>query len=100
MKPPKFKLKRAHQIKASKLGVTVKESENPAKKLDVFLNGKKIADIGAIGYWDYQLYKEYEKKGHFPAGYADKKRSAYQARHDGEQLAKGSPGYFAWKILW
>ena len=100
MKAPTFKLKRSHQIKAAKLGVTVKESTNPAKKLDVFLNGKKIADIGATGYWDYELYKEYEKRGFFPKGYADKKRSAYQARHDGEQLAKGSPGYFAWKILW
>jgi len=100
MKAPAFKLKRLHQIKAAKLGVQVKESTNQAKKLDVFLNGKKIADIGATGYWDYELYKEYEKRGFFPKGYADKKRSAYQARHDGEQLAKGSPGYFAWKILW
>lgn len=100
MKAPKFKLKRVHQINAGKLGVQVKESSNPAKKLDVYLNGNKIAEIGATGYWDYQLYKEAEEKGLFPKGYADKKKKAYQARHEGEQLKAGSPGYFAWKILW
>ena len=100
MKTPPFKLRRSHQSKARALGVQVVESSNPAKKLDVYLNKKKIAEIGATGYWDYELYKEYENKGYFPKGYAEKKRRAYQARHEGEQAAVGSPGYFAWKILW
>ena len=42
---------------AKKLGVVVKNSTNPKKKIDVFKDNKKIATIGAVGYNDYPLPK-------------------------------------------
>ena len=89
-----YKIKR-NQIKAAKeLGVTIKTSTLQGKKIAVFKNGEKVADIGAIGYGDYWTY--YEKDIYFAAA----KRKAYQARHKGEQNKIGSPGYYAWYILW
>ena len=35
---------------AKKLGVSVKNSTNKTKKIDVYKNGKKIASVGAIIY--------------------------------------------------
>jgi hypothetical protein len=41
---------------AKKLGVTIKPSKNPIKKLDVFnAAGKKLASVGAVGYKDYRF---------------------------------------------
>jgi hypothetical protein len=34
----------------------VKNSKNKKKKIDVFKNDKKVASIGAIGYYDYPSY--------------------------------------------
>jgi len=83
------------QIKAAKkLGVTIKPSTVQGKKIAVFKNGEKVADIGALGYGDYWTY--YAKDIYFAAT----KRKAYQARHNGEQNKIGSPGFFAWYILW
>lgn len=73
---------------AKKLGVEIKVSSNPTKKIDVFKDGKKIASIGAIGYTDYATTKDKEK------------RRLYRLRHKGEEKKVGSAGYFAWKILW
>ena len=42
---------------ARKLGVVVKHSTNPNKKIDVFKNGEKIASVGAIGYGDYPTFR-------------------------------------------
>ena len=39
--------------KAKELGVVIKPSSNPFKKIDVFKNGKKVASIGARGMNDY-----------------------------------------------
>lgn len=102
MRVPVFRILPIHRKLAARLNVRVKLAKNPEKKLDVFDidTGEKIASIGATGYWDYQLYKMEEKKGNFPPGHADKKRSAYRARHKGEEKIKDSPGYFAWYILW
>ena len=41
---------------AKRLGVTIKPSSNPEKKLDVYKNGKKIATCGARGYNDYPTF--------------------------------------------
>ena len=83
------------QIKAAKkLNVTIKPSTAQGKKIAVFKNGEKVADIGALGYGDYWTY--YAKDIYFAAS----KRKAYQARHKGEQNKIGSPGYYAWYILW
>ena len=51
-----YKIKR-NQIKAAKdIGVTIKPSEVKGKKIAVFKNGEKVADIGAIGYSDFWTY--------------------------------------------
>lgn len=73
---------------AKKLGVELKLSSNPKKKIDVFKNGKKIASIGAIGYSDYATSKDKER------------RRLYRLRHKGEDKVIGSNGYYAWKLLW
>lgn len=77
--------------KAKEIGVTVKPSENPKKKIDVFKNGKKIASVGATGYNDYPTYKEQNGKA-----FADKRRELYHMRHKNE----GLPGKLAKKLLW
>jgi hypothetical protein len=89
-----YKIKPQQKKAAKELGVTIKPSEVKGKKIAVFKNGEKVADIGALGYGDYWTY--YEKDIYFAAA----KRNAYQARHKGEQNKIGSPGYYSWYILW
>jgi len=81
---------------AKKLNVVVMPSFNKKKKIDVFDNkGKRLAQIGAIGYLDYPYYiKKYGKE------YADKRRKLYKQRHEKDRHIKGSAGYFADKLLW
>jgi len=80
---------------AKKLGVSIKPSINKKKKIDIYRDGKKIANAGAIGYKDYSVYLKEDGKE-----IADKKKKAYRARHKYENLKKDSNGYFAWFILW
>ena len=47
---------------ADKLGVEIKPSTNPKKKMDVYKNGKKRVSIGAMGYNDYPTYLEMGNK--------------------------------------
>jgi hypothetical protein len=89
-----YVIKPQQKTAAKKLGVTIKPSQVKGKKIAVFKAGEKVADIGALGYGDYWTY--YEKDIYFAAT----KRKAYQARHKGEQNKIGSPGYYAWYILW
>ncbi len=79
---------------ADKLGVQIRPSSNKKKKIDVFKNGQKLAEIGAIGYGDYPTYLESDKK------LAKVKRSGYKARMEKNRNIKGSTGYFADKLLW
>jgi hypothetical protein len=89
-----YKIK-PEQIKAAKLlGVSIKPSTLKGKKIAVFKNGQKVADIGALGYGDFWTYYAGDRF------VARQKRKAYQARHNGEQNKIGSPGFFAWYILW
>lgn len=90
-----YQIKPKQRANAKRLGVTIKPSTNSKKKIDVYKNDKKIASIGAKGYSDYATYIKDKGKE-----YADKRRAAYRARHKGEQLKIGSPGYYAWFILW
>ena len=86
--------------KAKELGVVIKPSSNPLKKIDVFKNGKKVATIGARGMNNYPTYLEKEKKGYFEKGYANKRRKLYKERHEKDRHKVGSNGYYADKILW
>lgn len=78
---------------AKKLNVTIKNSSNPKKKIDVFKDNKKIASIGAINYNDYPTY--IIKNG---LRYANERRKFYRIRHKSD-LNSGN-GYYANKLLW
>jgi predicted transcriptional regulator len=80
---------------AKKLGVTIRSSSNPSKKLDVLKNGVKISSIGAKGYNDYDLW--IKKKG---LEYANQRRKLYKIRHENNRNKKGTAGFYADKILW
>jgi hypothetical protein len=99
MKAPKFEIYRYHINQAKKYGVTIDYSKNKDKKLAVFKDGKKIADIGAVGYFDYFSYKVLELKGLIPQGTAEAKRKAYKKRHAKDNV-KGTAGFYALNILW
>ena len=90
-----YRIKSHSYQAAKKLGVQIKPSATSGKKIDVFKNGKKIASIGATGYGDYPTFKQkYGKE------YAENRRKAYRSRHKNNINVKGSPGYYAGKILW
>ena len=90
-----YKILPQQRAAAKKLGVTIRPSTVKGKKIAVYKDRVKVADIGARGYGDYWNYF----KNNTPF-YAAKKRDAYRSRHDGEQNDIGSPGYYAWYILW
>lgn len=80
--------------KAKEIGVDIKVSENPKKKIDVFKGGKKICSIGAAGYNDYPHYLTVSKE------LAQDHRARYKARHHKDISKVGSAGWYADKILW
>ncbi|NBW36124.1 MAG: hypothetical protein EBR30_14110 [Cytophagia bacterium] len=89
-----YKILPQQKTAARKLGVTIKPSTAKGKKIDVYKNGEKVASIGAMGYGDYWTYYQSDRY------LARSKRESYKARHAGEQNKIGSPGYYAWYILW
>ena len=90
-----YKIKRHTFTQAKKLGVVVKPSKVKGKKIDVFKKGKKVASVGAIGYDDYPTY--IQKKG---KKYADERRRLYKIRHQKNRNKRGTPSYYADKLLW
>lgn len=81
---------------AAKLGVTVKPSTVKGKKIDVFnKKGEKLASVGAIGYGDYPTFMREKGKE-----YADSRRELYKMRHQKDRHKRGTPGYYADKLLW
>ena len=81
--------------KAKQLGVTIKPSTNKTKKIDVYKKTFKIASIGAYGMNDYPTY--IKKKG---IKYAKTRRRLYKIRHNKDRKTKGTPGWYADKLLW
>jgi len=80
---------------ADKLHVKIKPSNKKNKKIDIIKNDNIVASIGNIKYKDYPNYiKENGLK------YAKKRRELYKIRHKNDRNIKGSPGYYADKILW
>jgi len=73
--------------RAKEIGVEVRPSTDPKKKIDVYKDGEFIHAVGARGYSDYPTY--IKEKGQ---AYADKRRKLYYIRHPkdslGELLAK------------
>jgi hypothetical protein len=80
--------------KARQMGVEVKPSTRKGKKIDVFKGGKKIASIGALGYNDFTTFSRQS------ASKANARRKAYHSRHRKDEKKRGSPGYYAAKLLW
>ena len=76
------------QRKARRIGVTVKPSTLKGKKLDVFKDGEKVASIGDLRYSDFTLTGDKER------------RRAYKQRHEKTRHRKGTPSYYADRILW
>ena len=76
------------KARAKKLGVTIKLSTRKHKKLDVYKHGEKIASIGDTRYSDFLQHGDEER------------RRLYKKRHEKNRHKKGSPGYYADKILW
>lgn len=90
-----YKITPRQKLNAQVLGVVIKPSTNKSKKIDVFKNGQKIAEIGATGYMDFELY--IKSKG---IEYAKERRRLYKIRHENNRKKIGTPGYYADKILW
>lgn len=80
---------------ARTIGVTVKPSTNPDKKIDVFRAGEKIASVGAFGMNDYPTYMR--TRG---LRYAKTRRRLYKQRHEKDRHIKWSNGWLADKLLW
>ncbi len=96
---------------AKKLGVTVKPSINPKKKIDVYITDgtgkeKKITSVGAAKtdgsyYNDYPTYLKNDGKKK-----AEERRRLYRIRHAKDRkrvpggIEKQKPGFFADRLLW
>jgi len=90
-----YKPTKRQLLNAQKLGVMIPTSSNSRKKLDVYRNRKKISEIGATGYMDYDGY--IRKEG---IAFANERRRLYKLRHENNRNRKGTAGYYADKILW
>ena len=80
--------------KAKQLNVDIKPSTKKNKKIDVYKNNKFICSIGDSRYFDYPQYllKDFS--------YAKKRQMLYHQRHSKEKVKIGTPGYYAYHILW
>ena len=90
-----YKITNYSKVQAKKLGVEIKPSSNKEKKIDVFKDNKKIASVGGIGYKDFPTYAQEDG-----LKYAKERRKLYKIRHNNDRKVKGSPGYYADKLLW
>ena len=70
-----YKPTKRQLMNAQKLGVMIVPSSNLRKKLDVYRNGRKISEIGATGYLDYDGY--IRKEG---LAFANERRRLYEIR--------------------
>jgi hypothetical protein len=90
-----YKIKPYSYRQAKKFGVQIYPSVVQGKKIDVYKKGRKIASIGATGYYDYPTYLE-----RYGLQYAKERQRLYKKRHQQNRIVKNSPGYWADKILW
>ena len=76
--------------RARRLGVEVRRSTRKHKKLDVLdpKTGRRKASIGDTRYEDFLQHGDPER------------RRRYKLRHQGNRHRRGSPGFYADRILW
>ena len=84
---PQTDLRKA-RAKAKQIGVTVKPSTRKHKKLDVYRNGQYQVSIGDLRYSDFNLHGDEDR------------RRRYKQRHEKHRHVKGTPSYYADRILW
>mgnify|MGYP003645194573 FL=1 len=95
-----YKISNYSKRKAKKLGVVIKPSKVKHKKIAVFKNKKKVADIGDSRYNDFTTYTKLERAGKVKKGTAKTRRRLYKIRHNKNRNKKGTKSYFADKLLW
>ena len=54
-----------------------------------------MASVGALGYGDYPTFMRTKGKE-----FANKRRKAYKKRHQKDRTRRGTPGWYADKLLW
>ena len=89
-----------HEEKSKNTGCGGEALSCKRKKNRCLQGGQKIASVGATGYNDYPTWMELEKKGKVEKGTANKRRRLYKIRHKNDKDRKGTPGYYADKLLW
>lgn len=95
-----YKITEYSKRKARHFGLIARPSKVKGKKIDLYLNGVRVASIGALGYPDYPTLLEMERKGLIPKGTAAVRRKAYKSRHEKNRHVQGTPGFYADQILW
>ena len=90
-----YKITNYSRKQAKKLGVTIKQSTNTKKKIDVFKKGKKVCSVGGMGYDNFPTFVQ--KKG-ISLSFAKFRRKLYKKRHSKDR--KKGCGFYADKILW
>ena len=91
----KYRITERQKRNARRIGVTIKPSSVGKKKIAVFKNGKKVADVGQMPYKDYDWYLRNRSKR-----FADSRRESYKKRHQKYRVKKGTASYYADQILW
>jgi hypothetical protein len=91
----KYSITNYTRKRAKQIGVVVKLSSNPLKKIDVFRKSRKIATVGAAGMNDFPTY--IRTRG---LAYAKTRRRLYKMRHERDRHTKWTNGWLADKLLW
>ena len=90
-----YKITKYTYDKAKELGLTIKLSTNPLKKIDVYKNNIFLGSIGDSRYQDYPNYiLTYNLE------YANKRRNLYINRHKQNANVKYSKQWLALQLLW
>ena len=89
-----YKIKPYSYDQAKKLGVQIKPSMNPNKKIDVYKNNQFLYSIGDINYNDFPTYLETEGED-----FANNRRRLYRMRHKRDDVPN-TRGWFSIRILW
>lgn len=79
---------------AKRLGVVVRPSANPRKKVDVYRDSRRVATVGQAGAKDYPMYLKESKT------LAEERRRLYKVRHEKYRHKEGTPAWYADRLLW